>query len=301
MILNYLSQIIGFQLKRKLCPLTTSAIALYYVLLEDFNSAGFPDKMPICAAMLAAECGFSETTLRRARGELVACGLLNFKSGGRENYSVYALIPLSPREMLFRNRSKESSFSISEPVPELSETVCFEEYSAADAEDTCSSACSAAESAHSVPHSAAEPVGKPFAKPAAHLKRKGKELKPNPSSLARAGDSAETDPAIQQKRFREFWDLYPRKVSFLEAKRVYDQLSPTPELHRLIVSALKTQLLGVHHTENSPNSLPNPANWLRERKWESFDQRKAKAERSWSEFEYTAFSGSLSRKCVYDA
>lgn len=53
--MNYILQLNGFRLRRRLCPIPMSAIALYYVILENFNQVGFPDSLEIPIGILAGE------------------------------------------------------------------------------------------------------------------------------------------------------------------------------------------------------------------------------------------------------
>ena len=90
--MNYLKQIHGFSLRRRLEPLSASAIALYYVLLEIFNSVGFPTELSLPLGRLTAECSLGKTALSRARGELVSRGYVSVrKSGTHARSAVYAI------------------------------------------------------------------------------------------------------------------------------------------------------------------------------------------------------------------
>ena len=93
--MNYLKQIHGFCLRRKLEPLSASAIALYYVLLKIFNSVGFPLELSLPLGRLTAECSLGKTALYRARGELVSHGYISVrKSATYARSAVYAILPI---------------------------------------------------------------------------------------------------------------------------------------------------------------------------------------------------------------
>ena len=64
--MNYILQLNGFRLRRRLCPIPMSAIALYYVILENFNQVGFPDSLEIPIGILAGELSTCDNTVRRA-------------------------------------------------------------------------------------------------------------------------------------------------------------------------------------------------------------------------------------------
>lgn len=95
--MNYILQLNGFRLRRKLCPITPTAIALYYVILENFNQVGFPDSLEIPIGILSGELSTSSNTIRRARQVLFDNGYIYYESGRRKHSAVYQLIDLDPR------------------------------------------------------------------------------------------------------------------------------------------------------------------------------------------------------------
>ena len=98
--MNYLKQIHGFCLRRRLEPLSASAIALYYVLLEIFNSVGFPDELSLPLGRLSAECSLGKTALYRARDELAARGYISVrKSVTSARSAVYAICAIEASEI----------------------------------------------------------------------------------------------------------------------------------------------------------------------------------------------------------
>ncbi len=99
--MNYLKQLKGFYLRRRLYPLSSSAIALYYMLLEQFNLVGFPKYMSIPLSRLVGESNLGKTSICRARAELVEGGYLNVKmSLYRSQSAVYSIIAIDPDEYL---------------------------------------------------------------------------------------------------------------------------------------------------------------------------------------------------------
>ncbi len=98
--MNYIKQIYGFSLRRRLEPLSASAIALYYVLLEIFNSVGFPDELSLPLGRLTAESSLGKTALYRARGELTSRGYISVrKSSASLHSAIYAICPIEPCEI----------------------------------------------------------------------------------------------------------------------------------------------------------------------------------------------------------
>lgn len=98
--MNYILQINGFRLLRKLRPIRASSITLYYVLLENFNQVGFPDSLEIPIATLSGESSLSVTTVRQAREELLHKGYILFTKGSSYTPSKYKLYELDSRIVL---------------------------------------------------------------------------------------------------------------------------------------------------------------------------------------------------------
>jgi hypothetical protein len=66
--------------------------------------------------------------------------------------------------------------------------------------------------------------------------------------------------------FQGFWKAYPRKVSKVDARRLWQKLQPTPELVDEILRALE-----IHkQSEQWKNRqyIPHPSTWLKQRRWE---------------------------------
>lgn len=98
--MNYLKQIYGFSLRRRLHPISASAISLYYVLLEIFNSVGFPGELTLAHGRLAAETALGKTAFYRARGELIQKGYISVqKSITSARCSVYAIAQIEPSDI----------------------------------------------------------------------------------------------------------------------------------------------------------------------------------------------------------
>nr|WP_092075054.1 hypothetical protein [Dendrosporobacter quercicolus]NSL50019.1 hypothetical protein [Dendrosporobacter quercicolus DSM 1736]SDN29896.1 hypothetical protein SAMN04488502_1173 [Dendrosporobacter quercicolus] len=73
---NYIVELNGFYASLLTRPLSSEAQALWGVLMHLFNRAGWPPRLTVAASTLLGFLGYSYTTLSRARGELVAAGLL---------------------------------------------------------------------------------------------------------------------------------------------------------------------------------------------------------------------------------
>ncbi len=93
--MNYLDQIKGFYMKRQLSPLSSGAITLYYLLLEQFNMADFPKAMEIPMKKLATRTGLRKNVLRKARRELVKNGYLTLSKSNTGEHRVYCINSLN--------------------------------------------------------------------------------------------------------------------------------------------------------------------------------------------------------------
>ncbi len=99
--MNYLNQIRGFYLRRKLYPLSSSAKTLYYILLEHFIREGFPYSLKIPIKKLKAESGLGKIIVCRARRELIKKGYLyKIKSESAKISAVYGIITIDPSILL---------------------------------------------------------------------------------------------------------------------------------------------------------------------------------------------------------
>ena len=80
---RYLAQIRGFEksLEGRWSSLSQGAVRLMYMLLLQFDRAGFPERLEIDAEMLAMQCGCVRKTLLKFRDELVAQNLIELVDG----------------------------------------------------------------------------------------------------------------------------------------------------------------------------------------------------------------------------
>jgi hypothetical protein len=74
--MNYIVELNGFYARLLVRPLSSEAQALWGVLMHLSNRAGWPPRITVAGSVLLGFLGYSYTTLSRARGELVAAGLL---------------------------------------------------------------------------------------------------------------------------------------------------------------------------------------------------------------------------------
>jgi hypothetical protein len=93
--MNYIVELNHFYACLLTRPLSSEAQALWGVLMHLFNRAGWPPRLTVAASTLLGFLGYSYTTLSRARGELVAAGLLIHTPRPGRLAPYYELQPLS--------------------------------------------------------------------------------------------------------------------------------------------------------------------------------------------------------------
>ncbi|WP_371371734.1 hypothetical protein [Sporomusa aerivorans] len=93
--MNYIAELNSFYARLLTRPLSSEAQALWSVLMHLFNRAGWPPRLTLAASTLLGFLGYSYATLSRARGELVAVGLLVHTPRPGRLAPYYELQPLS--------------------------------------------------------------------------------------------------------------------------------------------------------------------------------------------------------------
>jgi hypothetical protein len=86
--------------------------------------------------------------------------------------------------------------------------------------------------------------------------------------LPPAGDSVVPGLNIQEKRFNEFWSVYPKKVGKAAAKKSWARVKPNAELHSSIMKAVEAQKRSEQWQRENGRYIPNPATWLNQGRWD---------------------------------
>jgi hypothetical protein len=90
-------------------------------------------------------------------------------------------------------------------------------------------------------------------------------LRRTPRSPPQAeGDSAD----LQQRRFDEFWQEYPKKVGKEAARKAWDKIKPNAELRQKISAAVETATQSEQWRRENGRFIPNPATWLNQGRWD---------------------------------
>lgn len=69
-------------------------------------------------------------------------------------------------------------------------------------------------------------------------------------------------------RFDEFWGAYPRKIGKAAARKVYQRLKPTADLHAKILTAIDTAKHSDQWTKDNGQFIPHPTTWLNQGRWD---------------------------------
>jgi len=82
------------------------------------------------------------------------------------------------------------------------------------------------------------------------------------------GDGATPVINIQEKRFNEFWAVYPKKVGKQAAFKAWQRVKPTAELHGKIMGAVMAATKTEQWQRENGRYIPNPATWLNQGRWD---------------------------------
>ena len=83
---------------------------------------------------------------------------------------------------------------------------------------------------------------------------------------ARGADKQSVDHSMT--RFDEFWKVYPRKSGKGDAQKAWDKLRPDKSLFDKIIAALSLAVKCDQWQRDNGQYIPNPATWIRQRRWE---------------------------------
>lgn len=73
---------------------------------------------------------------------------------------------------------------------------------------------------------------------------------------------------IQEQRFLEFWQAYPKKQGKGAAERAWKKIRPDRELCGKMLDALSVAKISRQWQRDNGQYIPNPATWLNQRRWE---------------------------------
>lgn len=79
--------------------------------------------------------------------------------------------------------------------------------------------------------------------------------------------ATERKPSRLDIAFDDFWASYPRKVGKGAAKKSWDKIRPSPELHGKILAAVAAAKKSKQWAEDI-KYIPHPSTWLNQERWE---------------------------------
>jgi hypothetical protein len=73
---------------------------------------------------------------------------------------------------------------------------------------------------------------------------------------------------LDESRFTEFWNLYPKKIGKKAAYASWRRIKVTAELHDKMLAAIRLQKTGAQWQKDNGQYIPNPATWLNQGRWD---------------------------------
>ena len=111
----------------------------------------------------------------------------------------------------------------------------------------------------------------------------------------RSDDRAPESPEIVtliEKRFEEFWNLYPRKVGKLKAFQSFKRINPKKELFDQMMDALRENIASnAQWKRDNGQYIPHPTTWLNQGRW--FDEISTDAPGAGEDFFTRALKGEI--------
>ena len=111
----------------------------------------------------------------------------------------------------------------------------------------------------------------------------------------RSDDHAPEEPEIVttiEKRFEEFWSLYPRKVGKLKAFQSFKKINPNKQLFDTMMEALRENIASnAQWKRDNGQYIPHPTTWLNQGRW--FDEISTDAPGAAEDFFTRALKGEV--------
>ena len=111
----------------------------------------------------------------------------------------------------------------------------------------------------------------------------------------RSGDHAQEQPEVVtllEKRFEEFWSLYPRKVGKLKAFQSFKKINPNKQLFDTMMEALRDNIeSNAQWKRDNGQYIPHPTTWLNQGRW--FDEISTDAPGAGEDFFTRALKGEV--------
>ena len=72
----------------------------------------------------------------------------------------------------------------------------------------------------------------------------------------------------ESESFKEFWELYPKKMARKVAVAAWNKLDPNPDLVGTMLISLRLQRESEQWKKNDGEFVPLPATWINQGRWE---------------------------------
>lgn len=227
--MNYLLQLVAFRKRRMADPITANAICLWYILHEYANQIGFPETFTCTNTALQSLAGMGPMTLYRARQSLCRGGYILYRNGTRDTCGTYRLTDLTADYRQVKQSDIQTDIQ-TDMQTDIQSDIQTDMQTDTD----------------------------PVTLPKQDLnKTKHKNKKGSPPRCK------ETD-----ELFGDFWKAYPKKQAKSEALKAFAALAPDRELTDRMVASLALAVLTQNWREDGGRFIPNPATWLRGKRWE---------------------------------
>lgn len=89
--MNYLSELLAFDNWLETSELSSSAIALWFAIMQTANKAGWKNPLTIPISTLEVKSGMERSSVYRARNRLKQAGLIDFRERGGKRCSEYTI------------------------------------------------------------------------------------------------------------------------------------------------------------------------------------------------------------------
>ena len=73
---------------------------------------------------------------------------------------------------------------------------------------------------------------------------------------------------MQEQRFNEFWNLYPKKVGKEAARKSWNKVHPDQALFNKIMQSIAEAKASEQWRKQNGQFIPNPATWLNQGRWD---------------------------------
>jgi hypothetical protein len=97
----------------------------------------------------------------------------------------------------------------------------------------------------------------------------------------------DTKTSLDESRFNEFWQTYPKKAGKKAALAAWKKAKVSADLHAKILSAVALQKTSAQWQKDNGQFIPNPATWLNQGRWDDEIQNGGKTGKTVIEQQYT--------------